>query len=143
MKRYFIALITLLLFITGCGNTKKLECSTDIYDFNQSIIVEYKEEEIKNVKLIMAYDAETLRKNNVTAENRDLVVSSMEKEVCSMYKVYQGINCTVTTPNSGMTITIEVDYPKTDQTAKDALNLNYKTYDELKSSFTETGYTCK
>ena len=60
MKKYLIAFVALLLVATGCGNTKKLECSTEISGLHQDVIVEYDGEDIKSMEMIMSYDAATL-----------------------------------------------------------------------------------
>lgn len=143
MKKYLIAFVALLLVATGCGNTKKLECSTEISGLHQDVIVEYDGEDIKSMEMIMSYDAATLTQLGVTDSNRELFVSSMETEVCTMYNAHNGVKCAVTTPNGGLTVTIDIDYPKIDQNAKDSLSLNYQSYDSLKADLTEQGYTCK
>lgn len=143
MKKYLLALVALLVVATGCGNTKKLECSTEIQGLHQDVVAEYDGEDIKSIKMIMTYDAATLKSFGVTDSNRELFVSEMESEVCDAYNAHTGVKCVVTTPDGGMNITIDIDYPKIDQRAKDSLSLNYQSYDSLKSDLTKQGYTCK
>ena len=143
MKSKLIVLALLVLITAGCGNTKKLECSADVAELKLDIITEYDGDDIKSVKRVMSYDASALTAAGVTDENREIFISSMKSEVCAAYSAYNGIKCEITTPNGGLNITIDIDYSKIDQGAKDALGLNYQTYDALKASLTEQGYTCK
>ena len=53
MKKYLLALVALLVVATGCGNTKKLECSTEIQGLHQDVVAEYDGEDIKSIKMIM------------------------------------------------------------------------------------------
>ena len=85
MKKYLLALVALLVVATGCGNTKKLECSTEIQGLHQDVVAEYDGEDIKSIKMIMTYDAATLKSFGVTDSNRELFVSEMESEVCDAY----------------------------------------------------------
>ena len=49
MKKYLLALVALLVVATGCGNTKKLECSTEIQGLHQDVVAEYDGEEIIHI----------------------------------------------------------------------------------------------
>ena len=143
MKTKVFALLMLLLVMTGCGNTKKLECSANVSDLNLNVTIEYDGDEIKSVKRVMSYDASALTAAGVNDQNREIFISSMKSEVCAAYGAYNGIKCEVTTPNNGLNITIDIDYAKIEQSAKDAFGLNYQSYDAFKENLTEQGYTCK
>lgn len=143
MKSKLIILLIILSVMTGCGNTKKLECSAKVSELNLAVTVEYNGDEIKTVKRVMSYDASALTSAGVDEQNREIFISSMKSEVCAAYSAYNGIKCEVSTPNNGLNITVDIDYSKLEQGAKDSLDLNYQSYDTLKENLIEQGYTCK
>ena len=139
----FCLVMVIALVMTGCGNTKKLECSAKVSELNLAVTVEYNGDEIKTVKRVMSYDASALTSAGVNEQNREIFISSMKSEVCAAYSAYNGIKCEVSTPNNGLNITVDIDYSKLEQGAKDSLDLNYQSYDTLKENLIEQGYTCK
>ena len=78
MKKYLIALIALLVVVTGCGNTKKLNCTIEEDGTNGVMNMEFdKNDDLTKLTMTMSEEFE----------------EELTKEELEMYKSFSSLAC--------------------------------------------------
>ena len=135
--------ILALLFTSGCGNTKELSCTmsdnANGMEMSQDVKVTFKKDTAKKLDMSM--------KITLDDELKDYA-SEMEKEMKSEYASMEdakGVTIKTSTKDNVVSLNVVADLDKMDDEAKEELDLAGKTetYDELKKSLEDQGYTCK
>lgn len=153
MKKIFVAILVFFLVfcMTGCSNTKVLNCSKKIVGENMNIY--------QNVKYTFKNDK--LVKQHLVTELKDIIEDNIEQTWEAQVEEFTNLNeptdidgfkRTVESDDKNHTfkVTIEIDYTKTtDQILKiygiSTDGIDKVTYEELKKSTLEDEYTisCK
>ena len=146
MKKIFVICIMIFTFIlTGCGNTKKLECKKvyDKYNQTDSYLLEYtKDDVLKRVTysiLITDYIEDEL----TTSEREELNSECDWIEELGM----KNLGCKVNIKGKNVELVVTatgIDKMTADEIEKSDLDdFTEYTYDELKSELIDEGFTCK
>ena len=132
MKKYLVVLVAMLLVVTGCGG-KKLTCTLDQADQKSTVAMEF-------------------NKDNVVTDIKMTISVPLEKELMESYMGlmcaafdYEGVTCKAETGSKSVDVVINMDMEKMDDATKDEMGYSKEeaTYDAMKKSLEESGYTCK
>lgn len=153
MKKIGVTILGVFLFIclTGCGNTKVLECSKKIVGVDMNIY--------QNIKY--TFENDKLVKKHLVAEFKDITADNIEQTWDTQVEKFTNQNQPVDVEgfkrivksddkNHIFKVTIDIDYTKTTNQILENYNIstdgiNEVTYDELKKSTLADDYTisCK
>ena len=139
MKKYLVVLVAMLLVVTGCGG-KKLTCTLEETDQKSTVAMEFdKENVVTKIKMTVSVPLE----NELTAEEKEYMESYMGI-MCAAFD-YDGVSCETKTGSKSVDVVITMDMDKMDQDTKDDMGYSKEeaTYDAMKKSLEESGYTCK
>ncbi len=135
--------ILALLFTTGCGNTKELSCtmsdeSTGM-EMTQDVKVTFKNDVAKKLDMTMkiTIDDELKEYASEIEDNFKSSYSSVEGK--------EGVTIKSSTKDNVVSFNLVADIDKMDDEAKEELDLagETETYNELRKSLEDEGYTCK
>lgn len=138
-----ILVVAIILFVTGCGNTKTLECKIDVSGVEQTMTFEYDDDNIKNVEMVMFYSASSLEEESISKDQVDTYTKMVEDSFCSTYTSYEGINCYAKSDNGAIKLIVEIKYSELSEDTKNTFGYTNDAYDDLKKDFESKGYTCK
>lgn len=152
MKRFLmLTIISICLFtLTGCGNSKTLTCfkeSESTYDEIDNTGTSIKLKFNKAGDKVLKFDqiAYIIYNKNVSTDDfNDEYDNALD--ACEAYKEYAGVTCKVTKTNKKITLTVEVNTDKADDTTIEKFSLDElegETYDTMKKDAETNGYTCK
>lgn len=139
MKKYLVVLVAMLLVVTGCGG-KKLTCTLDETDQKSTVAMEFdKDNVVTNIKMTVSVPLE----KELTAEEKEYMESYMGL-MCAAFD-YEGVTCKAETGSKSVDVVINMDMKKMDDATKDEMGYSKEeaTYDAMKKSLEESGYTCK
>ncbi len=131
---------TLVLIMTGCGNSQTLTCTKESSDNgftnkNEKVFTFKKDRITKEVET-----------NSITAEGENSKYLEDYKKnsqtTIDGYKSIKGIDGKIEEDKNKLTLIIEYDPSKMDDDTKDTFRLG-ENYDSTKVIMTEDGYTCK
>ncbi len=153
MKKICVTILGVLLVIclTGCGNTKVLECSKKIVGSDMNIYQNIKYT-FKNDKLVKQYLVTEFK--DITADNIEQTWDTQVEKFTNQNQPVDvdGFKRTVKSGDKNHTfkVTIDIDYTKTTNQILESYKINTDginevTYDELKQSTLADEYTisCK
>lgn len=153
MKKIGVTILGVFLFIclTGCGNTKVLECSKKIVGVDMNIYQNIKYT-FKNDKLVKQHLVTEFK--DITADNVEQTWDTQVEKFTSQNQPVdvEGFKRTVESDDKNHTfkITIDIDYTKTTNQVLENYKIstdgiNEVTYDGLKQSTLADDYTisCK
>ena len=156
MKKYLIALVALLVVVTGCGNNtnnntnkenskednskaQKLVCTLEDGETKEESILYYEKDELVKLEAISTVDTGMTVADSDMSLYDALVCSALEAE----YE--EGLDCSVSAAGTAIKVTISIDVTK--MTAEDLDELGYSSegtsYAEMKKSSEDAGFTCK
>lgn len=149
MKKICVTILGVFLFIclTGCGNTKVLECSKKIVGVDMNVYQNVKYT-FKNNKLIKQHLVTELK--DITADNVEQTWDTQVEKFTNQNQPVdiEGFKRTVESDDKNHTfkITIDIDYTKTTNQILENYKIstdgiNEVTYDELKQSTLADDYT--
>ena len=140
MKKYLIALVALLVVVTGCGNTKKLTCTMTEDGENAKAVMEFdKEDKLTKMTMTMSQDFE----QELTKEEVELYQGVMSAACASYPDEYA--DCEVKVDKKKMEIIVSYDVSKmTDEQIEEmGIDKTTMSYDEMKKDAEADGFTCK
>ena len=153
MKKICVTILGVLLVtcLTGCGNTKVLECSKKIVGSDMNIYQNIKYT-FKNDKLVKQYLVTEFK--DITADNIEQTWDTQVEKFTNQNQPVDvdGFKRTVKSDDKNHTfkVTIDIDYTKTTNQILESYKINTDginevTYDELKQSTLADEYTisCK
>ena len=153
MKKICVTILGVLLVtcLTGCGNTKVLECSKKIVGSDMNIYQNIKYT-FKNDKLVKQYLVTEFK--DITADNIEQTWDTQVEKFTNQNQPVDvdGFKRTVKSDDKNHTfkVTIDIDYTKTTNQILESYKMNTDginevTYDELKQSTLADEYTisCK
>lgn len=146
MKKFlgvFIAVV-MLGAVTGCGDTKTLKCtmeesSDDSLKTSQVIEATFKKDTVTKITMTTQ-----VKVSDEYASYLSLMKSSLESEF-EEYQDQKGITVAIDAKDNTLSAKITADLDKMDEETKEELDMvdNTASYDEVKQSMEEEGYTCK
>ena len=139
MKKYLVVLVAMLLVVTGCGG-KKLTCTLSKADQKLTAVMEYsKDNVLKSIKMTVSVPLE----KELSKEQKEAMESYMGL-MCASFN-YEGVDCKAETGSKSVDVVIKMYMSKMDDTAKQQLGYTEEssTYDAIKKSLENSGYTCK
>ena len=140
MKKYLIALVALLVVVTGCGNTKKLTCTETDEGTETVAVMEFDKE---NAMTKMTVTATEKFEKELTKEELEMYqgISSL---ACASFTA-ESVECEVNVTSKELKLVVSYDITKmTDEELAEAgLTKENTTYDAAKKDLEDDGYTCK
>lgn len=147
MKRFLklgIPVLSLTLLLTGCGNTKTLECSmkddsNDGMVLNQKVKVSFDGDNVTKVDMDMKMTVD-----EEYSDYMDMMEDSL-KEQFEDIESKKGITLKTSTKGNDINISFVADLTKMDKDTKEELDIvdTEASYDEAKKTFEDEGYSCK
>ena len=140
MKKYLIALVALLVVVTGCGNTKKLNCTMEEDGTKGVMNMEFdKEDNLTKLTLKMTEEFETeLTKEEVETYKG---VSSI---ACAAYNAdYTDCKVDVTSKALELEVVYNVTKMTDEQREEEGFTKEATTFEAMKKDAEDTGFTCK
>ncbi len=145
MKKGLICLATIIsiMFITGCGESKVLECT------KSKDMVGYSLSETETVKFsgnnVDEYEAEfDLVLDDSYKKYKEKFVKELEDKGMSKYTNLKGVKLTTKETDEGVIITLTAQIKKMSSDDLKTLNIEKKAnYDATKKDREADGYTCK
>lgn len=139
-----IPFLALVLLVSGCGDTKVLECtmtddSSEGMEMSQTIKATYRKDSLTKVDMTMKVTVD-----DEYADYMDMLEKSLTSEFTNL-EDQKGITMDTKTKNNVLTFSLIADLNKMDDEAKEELDMveDTGTYKDAKESFEEEGYTCK
>ena len=137
MKKYLVVLVAMLLVVTGCGG-KKLNCTMEEDGQTAKVVVEFdKNDKAKKVDMTMTMPFE----EELSKEEMEYMESYMGL-LCSAFD-YEGVTCKTDMSSKKVDVIIDMDFGKMSKETLEELEFEATSYDEMKKSLEESGYTCK
>ena len=139
MKKYLVVLVAMLLVVTGCGG-KKLTCTMEESGETAKVVIDFdKNNKASNINMKMSMPLE----EELSKEEKEMMQSYMGL-MCAGFD-YEGVKCTTDLGSKSVDVVIDMDFKKMSNEAKEALEFepNETSYDDMKKSLEEAGYTCK
>ena len=145
MKKFLMLSVPIvaLSFATGCGSTKELNCTmsdeSDGMKMSQTVIVEFKKDTATKLDMTMETTIDDELKE-YASELEDALKSSY-----SSVEGKDGVTIKTSTKDNVVSFSLVADIEKMDDETKEDLDMvgETETYDELKTSLEDEGYTCK
>lgn len=137
MKKYLIAVVVLLLVMTGCGNTKKLTCTLEKEKSKEVLTFNYKKDELVKVEGISTIYA------NKEVNEEDLALYG--EFTCSLLGDEEYIDCSIEPKGKNVEITITMDLENLTDAELEEMGYakENSSYEEMKKDAEADGYTCK
>lgn len=143
-KKYIGVGIFSLLFVTGCGDTQKLECSVqqDYYEgikTHQNVVAVFDGEMLAKLSIDM-----DVKLDESSIEYADNLINGSTSNF-EKYKDKDGFSYSTTKKDDGFEVDLDVNFKETDDDVKDNFSfLNaYSNYEQIKQELESNGYTCK
>lgn len=137
MKKYLIAVVVLLLVVTGCGNSKKLTCTLEKDGSKDELVMTYKKDElVKVVATSIIYSDEEVNKDDLAL---------YEEFTCSLLGDKEYIDCSIEAKGKNVEITITMDLENLTEEELEEMGYTKEnsSYEEMKKSAEEDKYICK
>ena len=139
MKKYLVVLVAMLLVVTGCGG-KKLTCTMEEDGQTAKTVVEFdKNDKAKKVNMTMTMPFE----EELSKEEMEYMESYMGL-MCAAFD-YEGVTCKTDMSSKKVDVVIDMDFGKMSKETLAELDFDAEatSYDAMKKSLEESGYTCK
>lgn len=146
MKKIFVIFIMIFSFVlTGCGNTKKLECKKVYEEYNETdtYSLEYTKDGILKSVTYNVLMTDYIEGELTTSERAELNSECDWVNEVGM----KNLKCQVNIKGKDVEMVItatDIDKMTADEIERaDLDDFTDYTYDELKSELSDAGYTCK
>ena len=139
MKKYLVVLVAMLLVVTGCGG-KKLTCTLEQADQKSTVAMEFnKDNVVTDIKMTISVPLE----KELTDEEKQYMESYMGL-MCAAFD-YEGVTCKTDMSSKKVDVVIDMDFGKMSKETLAELDFDAEatSYDAMKKSLEESGYTCK
>ena len=138
--KFLMLFLFFSIILTGCGK-KSLSCSKeediDAGKMNENQVITFKNDKIYSYDALM-----TIELNDEYMDYKDVFVDSLESSM-SEYKDKEGIKYNTTKKDNQVSITINGIYSQMDDDTKESLGISKNSsFNEIKQSLEEEGYTC-
>ena len=140
MKKYLAVLVALLVVATGCGNTKKLNCTIEKNGMNGAYNMEFdKNDQLTKMTMIISEDFdEELTKDEV--EEYKTTVDA----ICKGYNTdYVDCKTEITTKLRKATVTYNINKMTDAQKEQEGVTKEETTYEAMRETVEGLGFTCK
>lgn len=146
MKKRFMFLMALCIVLaTGCGNEEKTLTCTNTDDkmegatATQVVKVDFVGSEVTTLNMDIDVDVDEQYKDYMS-----IFTSSMEEQFAS-FETETGMNVDIKEEGTSVLVKLNADYTKMDSATKEDLGIvtDGESYDSMKKSFEDEGYTCK
>lgn len=145
MKKYLGLLVVMVFgfaFLTGCGSTKTLTCTRsedeEGMEMNTTMNVTFDNDVISGANAIMEFKVPEEYLKVLPIEK---FAEEIEKEFIG--SIPEGVTTDTKSKGDTITITMDIDVDKLDNKSKEEMDLDGSSYEEVKKSLEEEGYSCK
>ena len=137
MRKNLIFLTVILIIVTGCGNTKKIECVANEDGYKTTVKLVYNDDLLDDMTVVYEYDN----------SNQDLTndqINELENFICGMFSS-ENVNCIVNRNTNTVDVTIKLDFDKMSEEEMEIYGYTKENiqYDIFKADIEKEGYTCK